>query len=334
MWKKYPSVSIPGTPYTMKGISVACFNTCLYFPELNIMVDAGASSDFLVDHLMITHCHGDHVFDLHRTLIQAEKKQPTVYVPFPSLEGITSFVKSAMMMTKGQQDPKIMKSIKFRPVTLGTRIPIKLKGQNWIIQPIKCCHSVASTGYGMIELRNKLKPEYAECSNESIVELKKSGISVSEMIEVPLFCVMGDTTHAVFADPSVFSYRTIIVECTFLADKDMKHAKKDKHMHWKHLKPIILAHPANHFILIHFSARYSPDEIDEHFKKENIPNITPFIFRGTVHTGSESKCSDDHSDDGCDSSDESEHAEESPQKMIAVDPLMTEDISTNESKED
>jgi hypothetical protein len=186
----------------------------------------------------------------------------------------------------------------------------------------------------MIELRNKLKPEYAGYTMEQIVELKKTGISVSEMIEVPLFCVMGDTTHAVFADESVFSYRTIIVECTFLVDKDMKHAKKDKHMHWNNLKPIVLAHPAIHFILIHFSARYSPDEIDAHFARENIPNITPFIFRGASHTGAASRCSGAHSDDECDSSDESEHLEESLKKMRMTDSVSTVDRDADDSKDD
>lgn len=73
---------------------------------------------------------------------------------------------------------------------------------------------------------------------------------------------MCDTTHKVFEmNPEIFKYRNIIVECTFLDDKTMDLAHESKHTHWKDLKEIIINHPHNNFILIHFSMRYSDQDI-------------------------------------------------------------------------
>jgi ribonuclease Z len=66
-----------------------------------------------------------------------------------------------------------------------------------------------------------------------------------------------DTTTSIYEEhKQIFDYKWIICECTFLDADTYDLAKKSKHTHWFDLRDIIVAHPENMFILIHFSMRY------------------------------------------------------------------------------
>lgn len=277
MWSNVAKTNIVGTTYTLTGCSVAARNTCLYIKELNIMIDAGMSSDFQVDSIFITHCHGDHTFDLPRLIITASDKKPTIYVPSPSKDSITTFVKTALVMSTTQTDPRIIENIKIVPMNIVDKLDMTIKNDKWQIETFKCHHSVPSIGYGFTQFRNRLKEEYQGMDKEKLNELAKQKVQLSELKPFPLFCVLGDTTHKVFNDLGIFKYKTIIVECTFLLETEKTKAKKDKHMHWDNLEPIIISHPDNHFILIHFSQKYTKKDIKDFFETKTIPNITLFI---------------------------------------------------------
>ena len=150
-------------------------------------------------------------------------------------------------------------------------------------------------------------------TQEEIGKLVASGENVNEEVLLQLFCFLGDTDHRVFEDAKdinkrtlkhhkkgmpeprmrpeipnpVFNYPVIIVECTYIDPEHEREAKDDKHMHWKNLKPVVLAHPEIHFILIHFSARYRSDYIDDFFRKQKISNVQPAFHRiGSSGSGS------------------------------------------------
>ena len=65
-------------------------------------------------------------------------------------------------------------------------------------------------------------------------------------------------------------FPVIIVECTFFGiDDEVERAHKIGHMTWKELRPIIeSARDDQRFVLIHFSLRYSKQEIIDYFKKD------------------------------------------------------------------
>ena len=65
----------------------------------------------------------------------------------------------------------------------------------------------------------------------------------------------------------------IFIECTFLFDDDFELASQKKHIHWKELKPHILAHPDTLFMLFHFSQRYDDEELAAFFEKEAVDNV-------------------------------------------------------------
>jgi hypothetical protein len=76
-------------------------------------------------------------------------------------------------------------------------------------------------------------------------------------------------------------YKSVIIECTFLKEEDVKHAKQDKHMHWKYLKQYAISHSEQSIIAMHFSTRYKIPEIIAFFKSERIGNVLPFITKLT-----------------------------------------------------
>ena len=65
-WKEHSPIPIPGYPQiTLMGWSVAALRTNFYIKELGLMLDAGLSSPtWVINHLLITHCHSDHCANL------------------------------------------------------------------------------------------------------------------------------------------------------------------------------------------------------------------------------------------------------------------------------
>lgn len=130
-------------------------------------------------------------------------------------------------------------------------------------------HSVPCRSYGINELVKSLKSEYRGLEGKELANLRKSGVEIENFNWVERFIYVGDTTESFFTiNPSVFEYKSIIIECTFLEDCDVEQAVTTKHCHWKKLKPIIVSHPSVIFILYHFSCRYSPEYIKNFFSKE------------------------------------------------------------------
>lgn len=135
--------------------------------------------------------------------------------------------------------------------------------------------------------------------------MKTDGINISREVEVPIFAFMGDTDHqALYAfasndnkkknknknidedikellnrqfSPALEKYPSIMIECTFIDDDHVGYARDDCHMHWKYLKPYIIAHPNTRFLLMHFSGRYAAEYLEKFFVNENIPNVFPII---------------------------------------------------------
>jgi len=147
----------------------------------------------------------------------------------------------------------------------------------YMVDIVKCDHTVPCVGYCFYESRNRLKTEYKGLSKEEMIQLRKKNVEVSEQFKFPIFVFLGDTTHEVFVmNPQIFEYPVIIVECTFLYEDHILEAEKSKHMHWKNLQPFIVANPKCIFVLIHFSLRYSDKDVTKFFndmaekKPENI----------------------------------------------------------------
>lgn len=279
IWNIVPPIKIPNTQYTLMGFSVAARKTNFMIPELDIMLDCGLPSKQVPEHIFITHCHGDHCFNLPMTIVDTGDKRPTIYVPKKKLDHLRGFIHATYVMSSGSLTPKIHHKYIMKGVVGGSMFELAKKNRKWLVQVIQCYHRVPCVGYGFSDIRQKLKKEYTGLSGKKIVELKKKGIEITEEIIVPLFCYIGDTTKKVLDNEGdkLEIYPMVIIECTFLYKEHLIDAKKKNHMHWDHLKCFIEKHPDIMFVLYHFSAQYKDEEIREFFKEISLPNIHPWV---------------------------------------------------------
>lgn len=217
----------------------------------------------------------DHDFNEHQRTVwgrggkSSPKEKHTIGIPH-EIEPVSS---SLVVLPP----TKIMKHITWVGVDVGEKIYHTMNGKKCIIETFRCTHSVKCVGYGISEIRSRLKPEFVGKSKDELDAIARSGIKLSAEQEVPIFCFLLDTDHRVFENLAVFNYPCIITECTYLDDDLVKKAKADKHMHWKNIEPVIRSHPDNHFVLTHFSLRHSSSYIIRFFEAVNkdLKNVTP-----------------------------------------------------------
>ena len=119
-------------------------------------------------------------------------------------------------------------------------------------------HTVPSIGYVVWDRRRKLKPELVGTPEDEIRERRMAGEDVTDDVEMPLVCYVGDTAPAgLDGYPPVYEARVLITEMTFFRPEHRKQ-KIHKFGH-THLDDIL--ERADRFqneliILAHFSTRY------------------------------------------------------------------------------
>jgi ribonuclease Z len=147
----------------------------------------------------------------------------------------------------------------------------------WKVDCIRCIHTVPCIGFGFTEIRNKLKQEFVSLERKEIIELKKNSIAITEEIEYPLFCYLGDTNDLILKNKLLNKYKFIMIECTFLDPIHIEEAIADRHLHWSQLENYIIDHKETTFVIYHFSMRYTTEYIKNFFETKNIANVIPWI---------------------------------------------------------
>jgi len=270
--------SFPGNlGLTLHGHSRASEATCFHIPELGWALDGGIAIDKHVMSVFITHGHMDHAQMLPHLLSRVH--QTTFYVPEGLLKFASTYMLASHQMNDATETP-YPRNYSFLPVKVNQTYELPGK-KKCIMRPVECLHPVPCVGYCFWERRAKLKEEYKAMSGAEIGKLRKAGVAISDEVEVPLFVFMGDTSPNVFSiNPHLLDFPVVITECTFLQDEQSSEggdADSKGHTSWVGLRPFIVAHPATIFVIIHFSYRYKNAEIIEHFRKENLPNVVPWV---------------------------------------------------------
>jgi len=272
----------------MVGFSRAADRTFLHIPEMRISLDAGHCRGRQTEHVFVTHTHMDHVKDIS---YMCKKENVVVHCPTSAIDNLRAYIHAEFVLD--WQAPVDLDAMPFTltPHLGDETFPIA-KG-NYVVRTFECFHKVPCLGYAFGEKRKRLKKEYASVAGKELGKLRKEGVQIDEEYVIPLFAYVGDTSTIVFEKtPWLFEYPVIITECTFLYDDgkekgvDLKEkAAKDGHTHWDSLQPIILAHPETTFMLIHFSLRYSEQDVYNFFnglinrdvEPLNLDNVVLFL---------------------------------------------------------
>lgn len=164
------------------------------------------------------------------------------------------------------------------PVVVGRKAASGV-GTKIIIHAVKCFHTVSTAGYVLSERRNKLRPDLMvegdkKATGAAVKAAKARGETTTVESDVRRLAFLCDTTTEVLeADAEtaalIASCPVVMIECTYLgADMDAEAAKRG-HIGWlgyRGLSDYVRRSPDDQtWVLIHFSLRYSDNDILEFF---------------------------------------------------------------------
>ncbi|KAK1751796.1 beta-lactamase-like protein [Echria macrotheca] len=301
---KFPK---PYHNYILTGRSRAAWHTSFIIPQLNLLLDAGLCVNKLrPKHIFLTHGHSDHT--LLAPAFGKRDDPPDVFCPAEMVSVFNDFCHARTMLNLGglvsrenfdevdngedtddgggSSSSSIAASGSARGgggildthVTHGIKpgdvVPLR-RIKNITALAFACDHTVPCLGYVFRQTTPKLKPEYAALSGAELRDLReKQGVVITADVTVPIFAFLGDTTTAPLeAEPAWLrnGIPVVITECSFLYEEHRAQAAKTKHTCWGDLERVVRRWPRTTFVLMHFSLRYSEDEIRRFFKEMRDP---------------------------------------------------------------
>ena len=279
----YPlsTIKILNDRFTLTGFSRSAEATAFYIPEMDMMLDAGTVvTTAKFRHLFVTHSHSDHSFHIPWMYSPSSPRPMDIYVPDESVPHFSAFLTSAQLLNDHGDEKAYATCVRRYTLHGVSEKQIIELNNTYRVEIIKCHHTIPCVGYAFYEKRTKLKSDYSHLTGKQIQELKKQGVEITEQLSIPLFAFLGDTTPVVFTAGShsaqvlLGQMPVIICECTFLEGEQ---SDEKGHTHWNGLKPIIEQHPHITFVLIHFSLKYRPTEIQDFFNQQSLKNVIPFV---------------------------------------------------------
>ncbi len=249
-------------------------------PQLHLMFDIGIGTPKLVDvpRLLLTHGHLDHAAGVPYYVSQRSLRHlepPDIYCP-PELHGPLEKILKLWAEIEDFETKYFL-----HPLDYGRYYP--LTKTTWF-RPFRSVHRIPSNGYTIFDKVTKLKAEFLNLPGQEIARLKKERDDLFQEVYNPLVTFSGDTQiEFVLYNETVRQSKILFLECTYVDEKrGVERARQ-----WGHTHLFEIAEHAEsfrdvgHLVLIHFSPRYRPHEVQRALK-EKLPawlyeKTTPFI---------------------------------------------------------
>jgi len=139
---------------------------------------------------------------------------------------------------------------------------------------------IPAVSYGIYRCKSRIRPQYAGLPKHELGLLLREDIPISETYTEGILFYTGDTTidllrsrHAEILP----KYKYMIHEVTFFgppSDQLDESSRRKGHTHYAQLHPFICAFPETTFICVHWSLRYSKEDILGFFSTQygGVPN--------------------------------------------------------------
>lgn len=244
------------------GSSFAGEETFLVLPEFDVAFDVGRCPREVlpINHVFLTHGHMDHAAGLAYYFSQRmfiDNAPGRLWAPEPLIEPIRRLLR-VWADIDGHAPPA-----ELHVAAPGEDVPYR---RGTIVRPFEVNHTcrrhdrtfVRSLGFAVIDVRQKLREEFADKTGPELVLLKAQGIEITRRVEVPLVAYCGDTAPGAFFELDfVRNARVLLLECTFIEPDHRDRATAGAHMHVSDLRRIVPQLGNECILLTHLSRRTS-----------------------------------------------------------------------------
>lgn len=262
------------------GHSLAGEESVVAVPELNVCFDIGkCPADVLaIDHVLLSHGHMDHAAGIAYYLSQRNfvgNAPGTVICPAALVDPLRDLLR-AWGRIEGHVSPG-----RIVGVAPGDEFEIR---KGLVARAFAVNHRVPAVGFVLVDIRRKLRPEFADRSGPQLVELKKQGIDIQYTVEVPLVAYCGDTAEGDFLKlDAVRTAKVLIIECTFFEEDHVRRAREGYHLHVRDVARILPKMENEHIVLTHLSRRTGLREAKRTLAKmvdEKVMSRVRFLHEG------------------------------------------------------
>ena len=255
---------------TIEGYSRAAVQTCWRVNELKLLFDVGVQPwEFMgTSTLFITHAHLDHIAGLpayvsRRRMMKMDP--PVIYLPDSAVDTAWDMLQTFRKLDRGGMPCELIGLLP------GDETPIS---REYVVTALPTRHTIDSVGFVVHQIRNKLKPEFADLPGHKIRDLKQAGTEITSETRVPVFAYTGDTSPpGLDKNPVFYESKILVSEMTFVAPEHRKE-KIHKHGHM-HVDDFVKRqdHFENELVIAgHLSTRYNDGQV-KRFVKKAMPSM-------------------------------------------------------------
>ncbi|XP_076893918.1 tRNase Z TRZ1-like [Bidens hawaiensis] len=249
--------------YPIEGLSIAGHETCVILPSLNLAFDIGKCPQRAISQqfLFIYHGHMDHIGGLPMYVATRglyRMSPPTIIVPKVIKENVEKIFEAHRAMDQSE--------LKHTLIGLDFGEEFYLR-KDLKVKAFKTYHVIPSQGYVIYSVKQKLKPEYVGLPGDEIKKLKFSGVEITYTTTSPEVAFTGDTTSDFIVDDNnadMLKAKVLIMESTYVENTmTVENARDYGHTHLSEIVNYASRFENKAVVLIHFSARYQLNVIEE-----------------------------------------------------------------------